>query len=128
MLNCPSKVEYLLFECLQDLTGGYAIFTLAVNSYMVDVSSEAARTARICFVSAAGALGFMVGNPLGAAIRAALGYTAVFGINLALALATLTYTIAFLKESSELVGEEKREEMKRVKENAELRCDKGWYA
>ena len=82
MLNCPSKVEYLLFECLQDLTGGYAIFTLAVNSYMVDVSSEAARTARICFVSAAGALGFMVGNPLGAAIRAALGYTAVFGINL----------------------------------------------
>lgn len=53
------KVEYILFECLQDLTGGPPIFLLAITSYIADVSSIQSRTSRLCFVSAVSSFGFM---------------------------------------------------------------------
>ena len=55
------KVEFILFECLQDLTGGTPIFNLAITSYIADVSSIESRTARLCFVAAVTSFGFMVG-------------------------------------------------------------------
>ena len=42
------EMEYLLFECLQDLTGGDLVFLLGVNSLLVDTTTAEERTTR-CF-------------------------------------------------------------------------------
>ena len=118
------KVEYILFECLQDLTGGNPIFNLALTSYIADVSSTESRTARLCFVSAVTSFGFMVGGPLGTRIRALFGYVPLFGVNLGLATIAILYSIFVLKDSMELVSEERREEIEMEKFKAEIKCDR----
>ena len=118
------KVEYILFECLQDLTGGNPIFNLALTSYIADVSSNESRTARLCFVSAVTSFGFMVGGPLGTRIRALFGYVPLFGVNLGLATIAILYSIFVLKDSMELVSEERREEIEMEKFKAEIKCDR----
>ena len=37
-------MEYLLFECLQDLTGGDLVFLMGVNLLIVDTSTVEDRT------------------------------------------------------------------------------------
>ena len=39
-------MEFLLFECLQDLTGGDLVFLLGVNSLLVDITTTEERTTR----------------------------------------------------------------------------------
>jgi hypothetical protein len=56
------QVEYMLFECLQDLTGGRTIFLLAARCYIMDVASVDMRTARICFLDATIGLAIIIGN------------------------------------------------------------------
>ena len=56
------RVEFLLFECLQDLTGGRAIFTLAAQCYIMDISTKESRTARLCFLDAVTGLAIMIGK------------------------------------------------------------------
>jgi len=117
------KVEYILFECLQDLTGGPPIFLLAITSYIADVSSIQSRTSRLCFVSAVSSFGFMVGGPLGTRIRAAFGYVSLFGINLGLATIAILYSIFVLKDSIEMVEPGRREEIEMEKAKADIKCD-----
>ena len=118
------KVEFILFECLQDLTGGSPIFNLAVTSYISDVSSIESRTARLCFVSAVTSFGFMVGGPLGTRIRAVFGYVSLFGINIGLATIAILYSIFVLKDSIELVGQERREQIEMEKAKADIKCNR----
>ena len=40
------EMEFLLFECLQDLTGGDLVFLLGVNSLLVDTTTTDERTTR----------------------------------------------------------------------------------
>ena len=56
------RVEFLLFECLQDLTGGRAIFTLAARCYLMDISTKESRTARLCLLDAVTGLAIMIGE------------------------------------------------------------------
>ena len=48
-----TQVEYLLFECLQDLTGGNICFYLASYSYMVDITTAEDRTRRMSILDSA---------------------------------------------------------------------------
>ena len=41
------EMEFLLFECLQDLTGGDLVFLLGVNSLLVDITTTEERTTRL---------------------------------------------------------------------------------
>ena len=118
------KVEFILFECLQDLTGGSPIFNLAVTSYIADVSTIESRTARLCFVSAVTSFGFMVGGPLGTRIRAGFGYVSLFGVNIGLATLALLYSIFVLKDSIEMVNPGRREEIEMEKAKADIKCDR----
>ena len=55
MLVCAKLVKnpaYLLFECLQDLTGGSVVFTLATKCFIVDITTEENRTARLAITDA----------------------------------------------------------------------------
>ena len=56
------QVEYMLFEAVQDLTGGRVIFMLAARCYIMDITSVDIRTARICWLEATLALAIMIGT------------------------------------------------------------------
>ena len=42
----PAQMEFLLFECLQDLTGGDLVFLLGINALLVDTTAVEERTRR----------------------------------------------------------------------------------
>ena len=63
------KVEYLLLECLQDLTGGATCFYLAAYSYMADITSPETRTRRLSLLDCFMPIGFCIGLPLGTWLR-----------------------------------------------------------
>merc|ERR1712055_279117 len=63
------KVEYLLFECLQDFTGGAICFYLASYSYMVDITKPETRTRRLSILDSFIPVGFIAGLPFGTYIK-----------------------------------------------------------
>ena len=63
------QVEYLLLECLQDLTGGATCFYLASYSYMADITTPDTRTRRLSFLDAFMPIGFIIGLPIGTWLR-----------------------------------------------------------
>ena len=56
----PSQVEFLLLECLQDLTGGKKFYKMAAQLYIMDNTSVSSRTARMCFLEATIGLAIMI--------------------------------------------------------------------
>ena len=63
--DIPDQAEYLLLECLQDLTGGSICFYLAIYSYMSDITSSEARSRRLSWLDSFTAIGSCIGLPLG---------------------------------------------------------------
>jgi len=119
------QVEYMLFECLQDVLGGRAGFFLAVNSYLVDITSENTRTARFAFLEVFFCVGVMLGNPIGTLIQASFGFVALFTINTGLSLATMLYVVVFIKDSIELVSEDRRAAIIEERNKNKLNHDQG---
>jgi len=85
------KMEYLLFECLQDLTGGDLVFLLGINALLVDTTTTDERTTRMVVIDAFRYSGRAVGVQLAAHIRTQVGWTAIFGLNFLLIVANLLY-------------------------------------
>ena len=83
-MECPThtshQVEYLLLECLQDLTGGFSAFFLASYSLMVDITTDQTRTRRLSFLDAFWEIGVLIGVPLGTYMKSQHGYIAVFSV------------------------------------------------
>jgi len=88
------KMEYLLFECLQDLTGGDLVFLLGINALLVDITNIKGRTTRLIMIDAFRYAGRALGVQLGAHIKTQVGWSAIFGLNFCLIIANLLY-IAF---------------------------------
>ncbi len=92
--------EYLLFEVLQDLTGGGVVFFMACTAYMVDITSPQERTKRVAFMAGLNPIGFNLGKGLSGLIKDNLGFMSAFGFALIVSVLTAAYVILFVEESS----------------------------
>ena len=92
------KVEYLLLECLQDLTGGGPAFYLASYSLMVDLTSASDRTRRLSVLDSFIPIGFLTGLPLGTFIKSQYGYVTVFCVGCGAVSLCILYVLFLVKE------------------------------
>merc|ERR1712032_344964 len=113
------KMEFLLFECLQDLTGGDLVFLLGVNSLLVDTTTTDERTTRLIILDAFRFCGRAAGMQIAAHIKTQvlkyfpppssglpwpkvtffqLGWMAIFGLNFVLIAANLVYILLYVKD------------------------------
>ena len=97
------KVEYLLLECLQDLTGGGAAFYLASYSLMVDITTPANRTRRLSFLDSFMPIGFVIGLPLGTFIKKTYGYVTLYSMAACVILSCILYVVFVVKEEKKKV-------------------------
>jgi len=121
------KVQFLLFECLQDLTGGDIVFFLATRCYMVDITSEENRTTRMAVSDAFYSIGYLIGLPLGTYIKKAFGYVQLFTLTLSLVVLALLYAAFFLKDSYQLINSDERKVFDPECDETELKCDQGVF-
>ena len=82
-------MEYLLFECLQDVTGGNIVFFLATKCFLVDITSEENRTTRMAVLDAFYSVGYLIGLPLGTYIKKEFGYVPLFSMTLGLVICAI---------------------------------------
>ena len=96
-------MEFLLFECLQDLTGGGPAFYLASYSLMVDITntSPETRTRRLSILDSFIPIGFLTGLPLGTFLKNKFGYVLVFCVGCLAVLLCILYVVFVLKEEQE---------------------------
>merc|ERR1712212_809128 len=85
------KMEYLLFECLQDITGGDLVFLLGINALPVDTTTTEERTTRLIVIDAFRYAGRALGVQLAAHITTQFGWSAIFGVNFALLAGNFVY-------------------------------------
>ena len=94
------QVEFLLLECLQDLTGGGPAFYLASYSLMVDITNTNpdTRTRRLSILDSFIPIGFLTGLPLGTFLKNQFGYVLVFCVGCLTVLLCILYVVFLLKE------------------------------
>ena len=95
----PYQVEYLLFECLQDLTGGNICFYLASYSYMVDITTPEDRTRRMSILDSALPAGLVLGLPVGSYVRNTYGLVPLYSLATGVTLLAMVYVLLVVKES-----------------------------
>jgi len=117
------KVEYLLFECLQDFTGGAICFYLACYSYMVDITTPELRTRRLSVLDSFMPIGFIVGLPFGTFIKKTLGYVVLYSIASGVIFIAMVYVFFVVKDSRK----EKKQEDKEPKSEIALGCNKDFF-
>lgn len=101
----------LAMKCLQDCTGGFVCFFMAVNAYMADVTAPEHRTKRIAFMSGLWPVGFNIGKALSGVIKDNLGFMYNFSIGMLLSLSAMLYVQVFVKDSITIRNERIKKEL-----------------
>ena len=93
------QVEYLLFECLQDFTGGDLVFSLGINSLLVDTTTTETRTRKLIMIDAFRYAGRAVGMQVGASIWKFYGWQSVFMVSFFFLVLNFLYIFFIVKEN-----------------------------
>ena len=107
------------------MTGGSLVFFLSTEYFIVDITTEENRTARMSIVNALYGLGWLIGLPLGTYIKKHLGYVPLFSLTLILALGTILYVMLFVKDSYHLLSDQQKKDFDAERDTNQLRCDRG---
>eukprot|EP00092_Neocalanus_flemingeri_P036288 GFUD01039510.1.p1 GENE.GFUD01039510.1~~GFUD01039510.1.p1 ORF type:complete len:539 (-),score=81.11 GFUD01039510.1:778-2394(-) len=121
------KVEYLLFECLQDFTGGAICFYLACYSYMIDITTPDTRTRRLSILDGFMPIGFITGLPFGTYIKNNFGFVPLFSVAAGIIILAILYVFFFVKDSRKDFDETKMQEVENTKSNVVLGCNKDFF-
>ena len=119
------RVEFLMLECLSEVTGGQVVFFLATKCYISDITGQQERTTRFAIVDAFYSVGWLMGLPIGTRIKKKFGYVALFSTTLGLTVATFLYTLVFLKDSVHRLSEERKKERDDEKTRNAITCERG---
>ncbi|XP_071543096.1 probable peptidoglycan muropeptide transporter SLC46 [Panulirus ornatus] len=82
-----------------DITGSWAVFNMAVYSYVADITSPETRTKRLGILDACWYIGNPLGRLLGGWLYKAVGYRLVFLVSIALWFVGFIYVLMFVRES-----------------------------
>ena len=93
------KAEFLLFECLQDFTGGNTLFFLACSAYLSDVSTKEERTTRFAFLDGLWPFAFYLGNYLAGLVKSQFGFVWNFGLGTLVSGLNVLYIALVVKDS-----------------------------
>ena len=93
------KAEFLLFECLQDFTGGNTLFFLACSAYLTDVSTQEERTTRFAFLDGLWPFAYYLGNYLAGLVKSQFGFIGNFGLGTLVSGLNVLYISLVVKES-----------------------------
>ena len=96
----------MLFECLQDITGGEIVFGLGIYALMAHIITDENRTKRMAVLDAFKFLGLAIGFVSGGIIKKSFGWTPLYLTSMTLIVINILYVIFFLKESSKLKNED----------------------
>lgn len=103
LVNCiwfyELKVEFLLFECLQDILGGEAVFIIGAYSLIADLTKEKNRTRRMAGVEALRSLGTSLGFIVGGQSKASLGWVGMYIMTLCVIVLTAVLVIFKVQEA-----------------------------
>ena len=112
--NRSLQAQFLLFECLQDVTGSDLLFMMSVQALVVDTTTEEARTRRLTVLDAFLYIGYSLGSKLGVLLKQDFGYTTLFLCNIGLLIITIFYVIFLVREKKTTVGKEKPKPGKKI--------------
>lgn len=109
-INPSWPVEVLYTATLAvDITGTWAVFNMAVYSYLSDITPIESRTKRMAWMDAIWYSGGPIGTWMGGLLYQSFGYVCVFSVSAALWLICLFYVVFIVQESLDPVESELKE-------------------
>ena len=85
------------------------MFYLAVRAFVVDITEDEDRTARLAFADAVHSIGTIIGIPTETYMKKLLGFIPLFSINLLLCILTIIYSTVYVQDSYHLLPLLKKE-------------------
>ena len=101
------------------------VFILATKCFIVDITTEENRTARLAITDAFLGIGYLIGLPLGTRLKQHFGYNVLFSVSLCLSILAILYAIIFVKDSYHLLTEEKKKVFDEERKANAIKFNKG---